>query len=405
VYHLNSRQSIAAGSRLRATIRLSGTGSDLGSQVANLGSNTAATETQNYNTFSFGLFETTQSQSVEDGVLVFAPTDFLPYAGTPNTILASSDLVTYGFDAEGDFFIDFVAPPSQFDGVAAGTFAFYVQGVVETDYQLVFSTEGTVERTAPGRQNVFIETGGGSFNWLQASGATTTVTPFNVGVLGFAGAVQNGQNIADYVLGNLVQNLNSLYQNAGLDVVFSTNPADFEFQQFSTVYLTSTVDPTRTLYELFGARNTLRLQEVLGNGAATLGLTQPFGYSQRSDALNTDREDDAVVFVPSFSLSGFTRSQQDVDSFVDGLTGAVARRAGELMGARLTVNDTTGPSGTAIDPFAANSAEAPATGTSQFVIGNTSRRLSVSGDGIEDTNFFLGRQRALSLLSLGVGRR
>jgi hypothetical protein len=75
------------------------------------------------------------------------------------------------------------------------------------------------------------------------------------------------------------------------------------------------------------------------------------------------------------------------------------------MGARLTVNDTTGPSGTAIDPFAANSAEAPATGTSQFVIGNTSRRLSVSGDGIEDTNFFLGRQRALSLLSLGVGRR
>ena len=403
VYHLNSRQAILPGTKLRATLRLSATGSDLGSQVANLGSRTAAVDTQNYNTFNFGLFETTQSQTIEDGVLVFAPSDFLPYAGTPNTTLASNASVTYGYDAEGDFFIDFVMPESQFAGTNAGTFAFYVQGVIQTDYELILATEASITpRTAPGRQNFFIETGGGTFDWFQAGGISTTVAPFNVSVLGFTGSVTNGQNVSDYVLGNLVQQLNTLYQSAGLDVVFSTNPADFEFQPFSTIYLSASVDPTRTLFEIAGGSNVLRLRRVFGEDAASLNLTQPFGYSQRSDALNTDLEDDAVVFVPSFSLAGYTPSQADVDTFVDGITGSVARRAGELMGARIAVNDDRGASGSATDPFAANSVIAPAP---QFSLDNTARRLSISADAFDDTNFILGRQRALSLLSLGVGRR
>jgi hypothetical protein len=202
----------------------------------------------------------------------------------------------------------------------------------------------------------------------------------------------------------MVDSLNALYQSAGLDVVFSTNPADFEFQPFSTIYLAGSTDPTRTLFELFGGTNTLRTRELFGENAFGAGLdfAQPFGYSQRSDALNTDLEDDAVVFVPSFSLLGVTQSQADIDLFVRVITGAVGRRAGELMGARLTVGDDSGPSGTAQDVFAANSVQAPAPA---FTLSNAERELSAAADTIDDTNFFLGRQRALSLLGLGVARR
>lgn len=409
VYHLNSRQAIEPGTRVRATVRLSGTGSDLGSQIANLGSRIVVNQTQNYNTFSFGLFETSASQSLDDGVLVFAPTDFLPYAGTPNTISASNDSVTYGYDQNGDFFIDFVMPESQF-GLGAGTFAFYVQGVVQTDYTLVFSTDGVAAALPEKpRQNFFIETGGGTIDWFQAGGLSTTLAPFNVSSLGFNGSLANGQTIAQYVLDNLVADLNALYQNAGLDVVFSTNPADFEFQRFSTIYLAGNTDPTRSLFDILAAQSTFRIQEIFGQDAfgADLQLSQPFGYAQRSDAFNTDLEDDAVVFVPSFSLLGYTQSQGDVDRFVNSVTAAVARRAGELMGARITQRHTTTPGANQVDPFAANSVELA---RADMSINNNSRALSLSSatdpnDTVDDTNFFLGRQRALSLLSLGVARR
>ena len=409
VYHLNSRQAITPGTKVRASVRLSGTGSDLGSQVANLGSNTALTQTQNYNTFSFGLFETTASQTLEDGVLVFAPTDFLPYAGTPNTVIASNGSVTYGYDDAGDFYIDFVMPESQF-GVGSGTFAFYVQGVIQTDYTLVFTTDGLADALPEKpRQNFFIETGGGIIDWFQAGGVSTNLAPFNVSSLGFNGSLANGQSIGQYVLDNLVESLNSLYQGAGLDVVFSTNPADFEFQQFSTIYLAGNTDPVRSLFDVLAAQSTLRIQEVFGQDAfgADIQLSQPFGYSQRSDALNADLEDDAVVFIPSFSLLGFTQSQTDVDLFVNSLSTAVARRAGELMGARITERHVNTPGANQVDPFAANAVELS---RADITINNNSRALSFSSasdanDTVDDTNFFLGRQRALSLLSLGVARR
>ncbi len=409
VYHLNSRQAITPGTKVRATLRLSGTGSDLGSQTANLGSRTVVNQTQNYNTFSFGLFETSASQSLDDGVLVFAPTDFLPYAGTPNTVLASNGAVTYGYDAAGDFFIDFLMPESQF-GIGAGTFAFYVQGVVQTDYTLVFTTDGLADALPEKpRQNFFIETGGGTIDWFQAGGVSTTLAPFNVSALGFNGSLANGQTIAQYVLENLVSDLNALYQNAGLDVFFSTNPSDFEFQQFSTIYLAGNTDPTRSLFDILAAQSTLRIQEIFGDDAfgADLQLSQPFGYSQRSDALNADLEDDAVVFVPSYSLLGYTQSQADIDQFVNSVTASVARRAGELMGARITQRHVNTPAANQVDPFAANSVEIA---RADMSINNTSRALSLSSasdqnDTVDDTNFFLGRQRALSLLSLGVARR
>src|SRR5205807_1040461 len=105
----------------------------------------------------------------------------------------------------------------------------------------------------------------------------------------------------------------------GFDVHFSTNPADFEFQPHSTIFLTSTSDPINPLFDPFTAFNFDFFSRQFFN-------TQPYGVSQHSDALNANLEDEAVVFIPSFALQGRTPSQGDADLFVQSLTAAVGRR-------------------------------------------------------------------------------
>ena len=170
-------------------------------------------------------------------------------------------------------------------------------------------------------------------DWLQVGGVTINIGAFSARTLGFNGTI-NGQSVQTYILTNLVAALNSLFQSAsaggaGFDVHFSTNPADFEFQPHSTVFLTSSSDPVNPLFDPFSGFN----QDIL---ARQFFNTQPYGVSQHSDPLNTDLEDEAAVFVPSFALLGLTPGQVDVDSFIQSLTAAVGRRAGELMGLRVT---------------------------------------------------------------------
>jgi hypothetical protein len=403
VYHLNGRNTITPGTRMRATLRLNGSGSDLGSLSA-LGGGTDVR-----GAVQFALFDTTNSQTTSDADLVFSPTDFLPNAGTPNTVIADNGRTRYGYDAQGDFFIEFIVPPAAGTDTTPGTFALYLQGVINTDYRLELVTNppaATYDRTEQTtKQNIFLEVNGGSVTWFEAGNQTTTLAPFSTSNLGFNGSAQNGQPVDQYVLARLTTQLNALFQGSGLDVTFSTNPADFEFEPYSTVYISSTVDPITPLFETFGGFNFDRF--FGGNNASSaFRPTQPYGASQRSDPLNTNLTDESVVLVPSFALLGYNPGQTDIDRFTESLVGAVSRRAGEMMGARISIANLEGAVPSIYDAFASDSAsDVPSTFGRTFTISDTSRQLSTSFDSVNSTDFFLGRQRALSLLSNGVARR
>jgi len=392
IFHLNNRLPVAPGTKLKVTVRLTQFGADLGqASPVNFSDNRGFVQ--------FGVFETSASRTVDDGVLVFSPTDFRPIGGVANNTIADNGTSRYGFDANGDFFAEFVVPSraGSVEGVA-GTFAVYLQGVFNTDYQLEIVTNGTgvIQKTT---QNVFLETNGGAVSWLEAGGFTTQFGGFDVRTLGFTGQTSAGLAVNDYVLRQLVSSLNSIYQGAGLDVRFSTNPADFEFQPFSTVFLSNTSDPVLAIYNSFsGAFNFDFLSRAFESN-------QPYGFSEHSDPFNIDLQDEAIVFLPSFAIQGIEPGIAGLDTLTQALTGAVTRRVGELMGLRISEETGANP----IPPtFASTAADAPENlpGTGRaFALSNVLRDLSNGVDSVNNTNFFLGGQNEFSLLNRVLSRR
>lgn len=359
VFHLNLGQPIAAGTRYTITVKLSDAGADLGSR-------SQATLVNWNSEVQFGVFETTTATDVRNALMVFSPTDFQSSGGLPGTAAANGPF-GYGYNADGDFFITFVAPGRL--GVAGSvpaSYAVYLQGVFNTDYTMEIVQDGTGSYTRP-KQNIFIETRGGSVDWLEVGGRTTRIGSFEGLALGFTGTI-SGQSVDTYILSNLVANLTAIFNAAGVDVVISTDPNAFEFQDFSTVFVASSNDPIRFITE----RN--------------------YGATERSDPFNTDRNDEAVVFVPSFGLLGFTPSTEDVNDFIDSLTGAVARRIGELNGLRFT-EDLFVNGG---DPMSANS---PENFGGTYGLTTVSRPLSGRFDLSVDHDFYLGHQSAVPLLN------
>lgn len=393
VFHLNNRLPITPGTKMKITVKLADLGADLGSI-------NPATGADNRGTVQFGLFDTSASTSMEDATMVFSPTDFRSFGGTPNTVIADNGSSKYGYDAKGDFYIEFVAPDRMGVPGSSGTFALYIQGVYNTDYAVEVVTGGT-GAVQQHTQNVFIEANGGVLDWLAAGGLSTSVSAFDPHVLGFSGTASNGQPVRDYILQSLVSSLNTLFQEAagtglgGFDVRFSLNPADFTFQPFSTVYVSSTNDSLAPIFNPFDSFNFLLRS---GNFVST----QPYGFSQHSDPFNTNLTDEAVVFTPSFALQGLSPSQADIDNFVQSLTAAVARRTGELMGLRISAANANGAA--TFDPFAGNSVDVrPGTGRS-YTVPQNDRALSTPFDSVVRTDFFLGRQNAFSLLDKVLGR-
>ncbi|MEL6795658.1 MAG: hypothetical protein AAFO89_02435, partial [Planctomycetota bacterium] len=172
---------------------------------------------------------------------------------------------------------------------------------------------------------------------------------------------------------------------AGLDIRFSLDPADFEFEEFSTVFVTSDFDPTDLIF------------------------ASDYGVSERSDPFNTDAEDEAVVFSPVYSTLGYSPTPDDLDAFIDSLTNGVARRVGELVGLRLTQENAFADAGGPIDIFNEESIAFPFVDpadpmtTTTFELPTQSRELVNQIDGIfgvDDTGFFIGDQNAVGLLSL-----
>lgn len=371
IWHLNNRQPIAAGSIVTITVKLADIGTDLGSIVTpDTGTFASLSDFQDFTqSVQFGLFDTTNSFTAADGSLVFSPTDFASRASTPNTLIAENGTTRYGYDANGDFFITFIVPPAQNAAPnTAGTFAVYLQGAFRGDYELEIVTQGTAS-FARRPQNVLIETQGGTLDWLTVDGSPVDIGGFDATSLGFTGRVNNVP-VNTYVLDQLISRLNSLYASAGLDVTFSTNPADFEFDDFSTVFLSSDSDPIGLIF------NT------------------EFGYSEHSDPFNTDIEDEAVVFTPDLSILGLTPTPDDLDRFIDSLTASAGRRVGELVGLRLTASDN------AISDIDVFNEDSVTIGSifGDFTVPTGNRRLASHLSSFNNTGFFLGEQDAESLL-------
>lgn len=372
IWHLNNRQPIAPGTLMTITVKLAEIGTDLGSTLTTDAAN--FTSLADFSDFTkdvqFGLFDTTSSFEIGDANLVFSPTDFESRAAEPNTIIAENGPNRYGFDANGDFFITFVTPPAIGGAAnASGTFAIYLQGAFRGDYEIEVVTQGTGSQQIRS-QNVLIETAGGVLDWLSVNGAPIEVGGFDAGSLGFSGRVNNVP-VNTYILTELINTLNDVFAASGFDVTFSTNPADFEFQEFSTVFLSSDHDPI---------------------GLITLS---DYGYAEHSDPLNTDSEDEAVVFSPDLSTLGFSPSQDDLDRFVQSLTAATGRRVGELLGLRLTSPDIDVGD---LDLFNETSVSFTPLAGADFFIPNSGRRLASNLSSLGDTGFFLGQQNAESLL-------
>lgn len=401
VYHLNNRQTIQPGTRMKITVKMAESGADLGSRL--LDRDNANSDFADYRgQVQFAFFDTSSSVGLSDANLVFSPSDLKSFVGPVNKVIASDGTTTYGYDSNGDFYIDFLVPERQ--GAAsgtAGTFAVYLQGAFNSDYQLEIVTQPAVEALAPAKsQNFLIETQGGTVNWLESGGITTNLGAVRFGDLGILGGLPGGQQTGDYILAQTVAALNALYQNAGFDIQFSTNPADFEFQDFSTVYLTSSSDPLNNVLEqanldIFGTRS---FEDNLfgANTRSSLDSVQTYGYAQHVDALNADSRDEAVVFLPSFALLGYNSAQASVDLLVQSLTSSIGRKAAELMGAKGTTSNVIGAA--VVDPLADNAvADVPGTGR-LYSLNVGSRELSNQFDSNVRTDFYLGRENAVTLL-------
>lgn len=389
VFHLNNFQPITAGSLVTVTVKLAELGTDLGSNFDrefDLGARAQITEIGRdpSQAVQFALFETTNSTTQQNADLVFSPTDFTPRAGTPDTLIAENGPNRYGFDGNGDFFITFVVPPSS-TGPGDGSYAVYLQGLFQGDYEIEVVTQQDAGFVVPSSsQNVLLETRGGTVDWLTVDGSPVSFDGFDAEALGFSGLVDN-VSIDEFILAELVTTLNDLFDNAGLGITFSINPADFEFQEFSTVFLTSDNNP---------------IDIIIGSD---------YGVSERSDPFNSDAEDEAVIFTPSYATLGYSPTPGDLDAFVDSLANGVARRVGELVGLRLTEANTFLDVGGTVDVFNEESIAFPfidpfdpMTETT-FEVPNTSRELAnqLGGVfGIDDTGFFVGDQNAAGLLSL-----
>lgn len=395
VFHLNGGNTVKTGSVVRATLKLSDLGSDLGSRAGSLQD---AFPLDHY--VQFAVFDTTNSTASDDALLLLSPSDSSPTGGATG-VIAESEGAAYGYDENGDFYIEFVAPGRMDLPGKDASYAVYVQGVINSDYRLEIVTSGSRELVKR-RQNIVIETNGGSVDWLEIGGVTTQIGAFLPGSLGFTGLAHNGQKIGDYIFDSVVglmqQTFDSVVVGAGddgkfgtaddqrgLDINVSTNPADFEFQDYSTIFLSSNLDPVNPIFR------------VGAGGLAEIG-TQAYGVSQHADPGNADRNDEAVLFMPGFSILGYTPSADDLETFIQSLAAGANRRVGELMGLRLT--QEYDPTLDLFDVMAVNSVPDTPGDTGSYEFLQSSRRLSPSSDALHDSDFFLGYQNAAGLLSL-----
>lgn len=352
---------IEDGTSVRITVGLSEFGSDLGSFSPGF--------------VQFAVFDTSSGSSE----LLLSPSAFQAFARNGAETIADDGQTTYGFDANGDFFIEFITPD---DGFFSGDYQIYVQGVQNSLYTLdvTVGPEGAGAFT-PITQNILLEFEGGIVDWLLPGGQELEVGSFDAAVNGLFGDDGSGFSFTETIISLLFDGagggqLEALF--AGFNVVISTDPGDFEFQDFSTVFVTSTVDPLTA--SLLPAENPF-------TGLPSDG--GPYGYNEGSDALNARQDDEAIVFTPSFNTFEFSADAAGAQAYADALTNAIARQVGQLLGLRVSEFG-----GGVMDVDSVSNA------TGSEVYENNLALLAFGSASAPDTNFFFGVQDAGSLLDL-----
>lgn len=312
IFQLNAGAAVTAGQRYRFTLRVSEYGGDLGSLRTprpTAGGGVGVEGGDARGQAQFALFETSLGGGMGAGALVAQAPNPEAYRGTANTVVATDGSTTYGYDANGDFYMELTIPPSQADGTQNGTFALYVQGAHQSNYTVEVLNVGNGPAPEAQHQNFLLETNGGVVDWLEAFGSTVLAQysgSVNANVPGVG-----GQSTRAYILQNLVDNLNTIFTAAGVDVRISLSSNSFVGESFSTVFITDSLEPADQI---------------------NLGF---FGVSQRRDILNADRNDQAVVFAPAITALGNTVDLPGIDSYIRSLTASVAQRMGELLGLTL----------------------------------------------------------------------
>lgn len=396
IYNLNNGLPIQPGTRYRLTLRANEDGGNFGRlvpQATTFSGIRGVTVSDLRGQVQFALFDTTGSTGINDGLVSMAPSGVQYFGGgTANTTLANNGITRYGYDSRGDFFMEFTVAPRQNAANPGNTavdwarLSLYVQGVVRSNYsvemQQLTSVTPPAVNTQQVTQNILIETRGGTINWLEAGGRSTNLIAYDPADNGFTG-VYGGTNALNYLTTtNAAVNANSLVRQ--LQAIFnaitgftpggqplvriSANPADFEGQAFSTVFLSSSQEPAA----------------FFGNGQ--------FGAVQRVDIGNANIRDQSVVFMPALNALGNQSSQTQLDTFTRQLTTIVGRQIGQLLGLRTERAINGGD----VAPFSAM-----ASGATDVGVGNT-YAYNNTNTNLNRTNataaFLLGQQNAQRLL-------
>lgn len=223
--------------------------------------------------YEVGVFQTTETIGITDGLLMGAPTNL-------------NDLGI--FDQAGDATFTFRIPE-------AGTYAVMIQGNIQSNYELLVTIDTSTQgdrRASAEELNILLETNGGFAAWHGREG--TTLHAFDLSGIGFKG-------LEAAVLSSIIEQVTDVYDAVGVTVHVSTNPADFVGEDFTTVFLANDFESG-----LFGIANTL-------------------------DPQNQGKNDEAIVFVPTFS-SLVAAGQVDVLSLA--LANVVAHEVAHTLGLR-----------------------------------------------------------------------
>lgn len=402
VYQLNNGLPIAPGTRYRITLRANADGGNFGRlfpQPVTFQNIQGFQITDLRGLVQFGIFDSSVS-TTQAAANVFAAPNNVRYFGngTPNTNIANNNITRYGYDASGDFFIEFAAAPqlnlAAPNGANNNTWArlsLYIQGAVRANYsvevQQLASAVPPVANTNPMTQNVLIALQGGTINWLETgSNRSTTLAGYNPADNGYANLVNNVSALTYMTTTNAAVNPTSLilqlqamfnaitgFTPGGNPLVnFSTDASTFAGQPYSTIFLTSSLEPTA----------------FFNNGQ--------FGAVERTDTLNANNTDQGVVFMPSLNALGTAPTQAGLDSFIRQLTVVVGRQVGQLLGVRVQANQGAVPLPGPYDTTANNTFDLG--GPTNFRYSTTGNNLAPVGSVNSGTQFLLGQQTSQNLL-------
>ncbi|MCK4874000.1 MAG: hypothetical protein KAS72_14860 [Phycisphaerales bacterium] len=306
VFLLNNGNPLPPGSIVDVSLLLS----ELGADIESIATGQNTSPLRDTPGVELAVFDVTNASHFTDAQLIAAP-----------TINAVGDRLTG--DADFSYSVTLPGDPDTTPGTpgASRIYAIMVQGNQRSDYSLsVEVTSGDGLTPTRGSQNVLLELGGGTLDWLEVFG-TTELDGFDLNVVGFAGQEST-------VIATVMTRLNAIF--ASVDVTFATSSAAFENQDFTTVFLSSSFAPP------------------------AFGDNIEYAFNNGIDVRNSNTNQEVAVFMPKFAPLGLGLGEEEELS--NAIANVVAKELAKTFGLReidAIAADASNPSMTNIPyPFA-----------------------------------------------------